>query len=170
MRYAVLVSLVMAACTADNPDYCGPRGWRDCPQAYIYVQPDLYGYVLAPDMTVLPDLSHPDLAPPPDLVPPPDLLCGLPYDNKNCGTCGNVCGKGTACSEGKCVACVAYCGPNLGEVCCPDADYRGGTIGCVTGQPDDHNVCELCGALGFRCCPDGSCSGRSARCIDGRCK
>jgi hypothetical protein len=164
MRLAIVALGALAGCTAPNPSY-DPRYY-----ARLF-QPDLYGFIPAPDMTVLPDLIVPDLTPPPDLLPPPDLTCGLPFDNKNCGKCGNACAGGTACSMGACVACVSDCsdpGATLWKVCCPDSKYlENSAFACAT----DQNVCAPCGFAGERCCPNGSCgSGINLRCVDGFCR
>ena len=75
-------------------------------------------------------------------------------DNANCGTCGNVCGGGTACWDGVCaVTCSA------GATLC---SFDGGPGYCASLQNDNNN----CGSCGNRCvasvtgvnsCRNGSC-------------
>lgn len=77
-------------------------------------------------------------------------------DTKNCGTCGNACGPGVACIEGK-------CGCPAGRVECNGM--------CVDTRNDDAN----CGACGNPCDPDdGTCKPRppNARygCRNGQCR
>jgi hypothetical protein len=78
-------------------------------------------------------------------------------DPNNCGGCGNVCGDGAICNQGKCVGCKA------GEVLC-DAKTNG-VFGCFVLTSDR----EHCGGCGNVCptSPEGSHSVTS--CSDGVC-
>ena len=60
-------------------------------------------------------------------------------DNANCGTCGNVCGGGTACSNG---VCKVTCG--TGATLC---SLDGGAGYCANLQTDNNN----CGSCGNQC-------------------
>ncbi len=76
-------------------------------------------------------------------------------DNTNCGTCGNVCSGGTACSQGK---CSKTCGGNE-TLCTPDAGADGGAPYCADLQ-SDHNNCNACG----HACAQGNV------CVNGACQ
>jgi hypothetical protein len=75
------------------------------------------------------------------------------HDNKNCGACGNVCGKGQSCKSGVCTT------PNpcpSGQFICSDA--KGGKGACSDHKTDASN----CGACGNAClktqkCTNGVC-------------
>jgi hypothetical protein len=82
----------------------------------------------------------------------------LNNDSNNCGTCGNICGGGTACVNGTCTG-----GGNE----CPDGQTRCGDV-CVNLSTDDSN----CGACGNVCqngatCSNGICSGGGEDCPSG---
>ncbi|MEZ4394712.1 MAG: MXAN_6577-like cysteine-rich protein [Polyangiales bacterium] len=123
------------------------------------------------------DAGEPD-APAPMDAPPADNgpacgaaqtlcagLCVSPAsDPSHCGGCGQRCGEGERCEDGRCRAsCPAS------QVACPGGD--GGAAVCVLTATDPAH----CGACGARCapgevCADGacalSCGPRLARCGD----
>jgi hypothetical protein len=76
-------------------------------------------------------------------------------DNANCGTCGNVCGGGTACSNG---VCKVTCG--TGATLC---SLDGGAGYCANLQTDNNN-CGSCGnqcvvgSTGVSMCRNGTCA------------
>src|ERR1700722_8390941 len=63
-------------------------------------------------------------------------------DSKNCGSCGNTCPVGTACSDG---ACVPWCAGAGGTLCAGD---------CVDIQTDNVN-CGGCAGDGGQSCATG---------------
>lgn len=82
---------------------------------------------------------------------PHQLRCGdtcVDYlnDPQNCGSCGNVCGDGTCCSNG---SCVSLCG-----------DDRRWCDGECADLANDSNSCGACGNVcgDGTCCDDASCA------------
>jgi len=85
---------------------------------------------------------------------------GVPYcantqtDNANCGTCGRVCGGGTACFSGM---CAVTCG--TGATLC---SLDGGPAYCANLE-SDNNDCDSCGnqcvvgGTGVSTCINGAC-------------
>lgn len=92
-----------------------------------------------------------------------DTDASLRYDESNCGTCGNVCGNGTTCYQGACVAC-----GTTGAACCNTScqsatSCSGGT--CTNGgsclASNGMATCSaapVCGGAGQACCAGNSCS------------
>src|SRR5712691_3957931 len=70
----------------------------------------------------------------------PSTCTSFASDNNNCGSCGHVCGAGSACSGGQ---CVSVCGP--GSTFCGCA--------CTNTGTDNDN----CGACGVVCAPGTAC-------------
>ncbi|MDO9019047.1 MAG: hypothetical protein Q8S73_14010, partial [Deltaproteobacteria bacterium] len=64
-------------------------------------------------------------------------------DNANCGTCGRVCGTGTSCLPGNCLA-----------ACATGTTRCGTSTRCTSTQTDNAN----CGACGTACPTGQSCS------------
>ncbi len=160
-RFFLSILLLLAGCTRDNPDYCGPRGWIDCKQAYIYVYPDMTGFqvVPLPDMTVPPDLADP---PPPDLLPEYLAHLGEPCDggapdpHLYC-LYGRLCGNaGAMCTAG-----------NQRDCCATVTDYP--NFACRGYSKTMVGRC--CAGGGSYCLADSECcgDGDAVRCVAGRC-
>ena len=93
MRKLLVMSLLLAACTAPNPDYCPPERLEACSRAYYGwpVPPDLIGYVVVPAPDMTPDLYQ-CLA--------PLQHCSDNSEVRPGACCGNYVCFGTTCKPG----------------------------------------------------------------------
>lgn len=85
----------------------------------------------------------------------------LAFDRDNCGACGNRCGEGNRCTQGRC-ACppggVSCCTSQVCR-CSPEDRFCTETWVCFDGQTDPAH----CGGCGVRCLGTGNA------CVAGRC-
>jgi hypothetical protein len=120
----------------------------------------------------------------------PENTCGgtscLDRDNKNCGTCGNVCGTGSSCMLGKCTcfmgltSCQSFCTDlardpmncgMCGNNCGTGSTCNAGNCMCNFGSVMCNGMCantktdvSNCGQCGTVCMPMGNL------CVNGVCQ
>ena len=93
-----------------------------------------------------------------------DIVCikteNLQNDSNNCGTCGNVCGPGTACVGGKCVT--NSCSGTTPHLC-----VVSGVNVCKNVLSTD---ADNCGSCGYVCANHPTATATSSSCSGGVCQ
>jgi len=141
-RAALLAALLLGACTAPNPEYCGPRGLVDCP-SYV---PDGFMLVPIPDQTLPPDMFQ----------------CIGP--GEHCSDNGEV-RPGACCGN---YVCFGNCRVGLHGACSLDADCAPVFVGndrspaiCFGGQCLSQSG-GVCATDSY--CASGACDNAISRC------
>lgn len=102
-----------------------------------------------------------------DSCPSGQVKCGrgncvdVTTNRRNCGRCGNVCGKGQTCTNGTCSGEAGSCA--TGQTKCP-----GGCADLATNRRNCGQCGNVCGK--GQTCTNGQCSGGAASCATGQVK
>lgn len=84
-------------------------------------------------------------------------------DNKNCGSCGNVCGTKEVCHNGKCVGSTVGKG-NIGSI-----GVAGNRATCTDGRKNGNETDIDCGGSSCLACADGRACNTGTDCSSGVC-